>query len=547
MSSPNRGTPDSPSRQLLRELSQLAISAQEGFYAQLDKDTEEREKLHIQALAQAAEKHDRVRQSVELERRRLEAHIEAERARRENEAKKEIDRQQRQEAQLKLEEKKREAERAKAIEAEQKQLAELEKTKTDAEAATKARDDQRKSDAAKRAQDEQDAQKRRADEAKSRAQQALNSAQASTQTQQNEPTNSLPPAQPATAGPSQGSTNSVPQAAPTLPTQSTPIAEWEAEHNRYLEIHTRLKDLRSYMLKTAQQHPQLKNTMGDMRRQLKKSVGQLTEGKGANRAPLQSILTILKSSLKTTDPSIPITPFLANPPPNPDPTSSSSPNGPALLIYLLNIFSKAIIAQWISEAGPSPKAADPIGVIASHVFAHPELRWNNGTHSLIDILLAKFHKVCPPVFGIHGPETTVQGKERLGWQREEGGGPFVSQQRHFERMSGLGAGFASLSLRNYETARTLRNPFPDYHYWQALARIANVPPGELTQTHFVLLKAMVEGYEERFVRFYGGAAVAALRFVLVELPGRVPGGGGTAAKSLGGLVEVLRKDKKLVL
>lgn len=241
--------------------------------------------------------------------------------------------------------------------------------------------------------------------------------------------------------------------------------------------------------------------------------------------------------MSLAEPKIDITLFLATPPSHGD-----NPYGPALLVYLLNIFAKAIVSQFINEAGVSPKSADPIGIIASHIFAVTDFRWQG--LSLIDILLAKLHVACPPLFGIYGSESTSEGKRRLGWWLEEPGGPFVPVQRHNERMTGLGAGFAAISLRNYEKARA-ENPFPDYHYWKALAAISNVPPQEITQTHYVILKAMIEGYETKFIGFFGAAAVAALRHALIDLPRMGPPS--VAAKSLAGLADVLRMEKKLAL
>ena len=294
------------------------------------------------------------------------------------------------------------------------------------------------------------------------------------------------------------------------------------------------------MTKTAKERPDLKDVLGNMRRDIKKSVGQLIEGKGSNTKPLRTIIDILKRALTLPEPKINVTLFLAHAPA----TTPSDPNGPALMVYLLNEFSKYIIAQFIDEAGVSPKRADAIGVVASHIFALDFFRWQG--ISLIDILLAKMHVVAPALFGIYGPENTVQGKERLGWWREDGRheGPFVPEQQHFVRMTGLGAGFAALSLRNYEKAKA-ENPFPESHYWEAVAKITHVPPAEITQTHFVLLKALIENYETKFIGFYGGAAVAALREALIELPARCPRS--VASKSLAGLKDVLAREKKLFL
>lgn len=230
--------------------------------------------------------------------------------------------------------------------------------------------------------------------------------------------------------------------------------------------------------------------------------------------------------------------FLAIPP-----SHIKDTDGPALLLYLLNIFAKAVISQFIDEAGVSPKSADPVGTVASHIFALEAHRWNH--ISLIDILIAKLHVVCPVLWGAYGDETTNEGKRRLGWWREEQDGPWVSEQRHHERMTGLGAGFASISLRNYEKA-TSENPYPHIHYWKSLANFINMPPENLTPTHFVVLKAMLENNEARFLEFFGDVALVVLRHAIIELPNKALQQG-AAVKALAGLAQVLSRDKKITL
>ena len=201
------------------------------------------------------------------------------------------------------------------------------------------------------------------------------------------------------------------------------------------------------------------------------------------------------------------------------------------------------MSQFIDEASISPRIADPIGTIASHIFSLADFRWHGVT--LIDILIAKMHVVCPVLWGIYGDESTAQGKVRIGWWREEKDGPWVSEHRHKERMTGLGAGFAAIALRNYEKAR-MDNPYPNTKYWQSLAYIVNTPPAEVTTTHFVVLKAMIENYEGKFLEFFGDAALAALRWALVDFPAHAVQQG-MAARALTTLVEVLRREKKLYL
>lgn len=232
--------------------------------------------------------------------------------------------------------------------------------------------------------------------------------------------------------------------------------------------------------------------------------------------------------------------FLANPP---SPLPSSDTKAPGLLIYLVNILAKAVISQFINEAGVSPKTADPVGVLASNIFALDDFRWQG--ISLIDILISKMHVVCPVLWGIYGDESTAEGKSRLGWSREEENGHWVSEQRHQERMTGLGAGFASLALRKYEKARA-ENPYPNFKYWQSFAAIVNVPQRSITATHLVVLKAMIEGSESKFLELFGNAGLVALRVALIEYPAKVSRLT-VAAKALAGLADVLRRDKKLNL
>lgn len=245
----------------------------------------------------------------------------------------------------------------------------------------------------------------------------------------------------------------------------------------------------------------------------------------------------LKKATIATEPTIDITMFLASPP-----SQLANPKCPALLVYLLNIFAKAIVAQLIDEASVKPQIADNVGTVASSLFAIDPFRWQG--ISFIDILISKLHVVCPVLFGIYGEENSAAGKDRIGWSREEPNGPFIPQQQHFGRMTGLGAGFAAISLRNYEKAAAT-NPYPEYHYWKCLARITNTPPNRITQTHFVVLKAMIEGHEDRFLMFYGDAARAALRHALIEVPKRSPQS--VASKALAGLVDVQRREQKLHL
>ncbi|KAL8687503.1 MAG: hypothetical protein Q9218_006345 [Villophora microphyllina] len=509
--SPWRSAKDSPSRQLLWELSQLSIIRQEDLYEQLDRESEERDAIYKHANAIANARHEQVRKEAEAEKDRLEQE------------------QERKEAEARLEEERKHQARAEQEKVEKRHAAERAETAARAErAATQEREaeqarqkiekDRQEAQAAKLKKEAQEAEARTKAEAERKSKEAAVAAiaRSSQRAQSTVATLSKPNA-----------------SASTAPVRS---AERESEHQRYVEIHKTLKEMRRSMTQQAKQDPKLKSRMGDMRREIKKSIGQLREGKGVNAIPQSSIQKSLKEAINSfPQPTISAARFTTYP--------NQDTQVPALLIFLLNHLSKAVISQLIKEAAVAPKIADPIGTIAVSIFANNDFRVNG--NSLIDILIAKMHVVCPPLFGIYGPDNSDEGRTRLGWWREVPGGPWINDQTHQDRMTGLGAGYAALTLRNFEKAKAT-NPYPPYHFWRAITAILNVPAGHVTETHLVLLKALLTNSEARFMEFFGEPAKKILQFAIKEYPKRAPKGS-VAAAVLSNLGDTLKKDKKLYL
>ena len=275
MASPYKLAKDSPSRQLLWELGQLAISTQEGFYAHLDRESHEREALHQQALAAATAKHESVRRTAEQYRERLEEQIQAERKRREDEEQKELEKLRREKVEQEIAERKREVERARTIELEEKRIAEVKRLEKESADRRKAERERQDAETAKRREEDRKETARPKDKA------AAADVRLSESTATAQKTRSPPAVQAPAPIPAPPPAPSVEQSTPT--TQRIQSAHVEAEHSRYLEIHRALKEFRKYMILQAKQNAQLKGAMGDMRREIRKSVGQLRDGKGANK------------------------------------------------------------------------------------------------------------------------------------------------------------------------------------------------------------------------------------------------------------------------
>ncbi|QPG96798.1 hypothetical protein C2857_005286 [Epichloe festucae Fl1] len=316
--------------------------------------------------------------------------------------------------------------------------------------------------------------------------------------------------------------------------------------DRYIQIHQALKQLRKDLATESKvAGSPLKGSVGFIRRELRVTIGQLTGDRGANVHVTSQIMALLRQSLdgQLPSPMVDGSQFVATPrQPSTEDVPNNGPTIPSLFVYSINIIAKGIIGQFINECKANPKAADPIGVFTAQVFSHKDFSWRG--QSLMDILLAKFRVACPVLFGSRGNDKSDMGKQALGWKRD-GPSSWVEEHKHHDIMAGLGTGFASISLRDFSKA-SKANPYPPTNYWKAFACIVNSPPNEISDTQLVVLRFMINGYEQRFLNFYGNAAVVALRLALVEFPKKAPANSSSAG-SLRALGETLRSVGGLAL
>lgn len=250
---------DSPSRQLILDLSheleqcrlytadikKAKIYERRSFYENLDRIDREREAEHNAALDLVEANHARIREEAEETLRKHLAAEEERRIRKEEKARKEKERREK-EAAEKL---RREQEEAARVEAEKKaKEEEKRKAAEEAERVRKAEEE------AKRKREEEE-KRRKEEEARKAAQEAAQrkAKEAEAERQKQFGTGRLT----------------------------------EAEvrvHMRYLELHQHLKKFRQWLREQGKQNPTVKHQTGEIRRSIKKSIGQLREGKGANKA-----------------------------------------------------------------------------------------------------------------------------------------------------------------------------------------------------------------------------------------------------------------------
>jgi nucleoporin GLE1 len=506
---------ESPSRKLALEFNlRLSISDSQ-FNEKLDQDAAERAKRHAEQLAYAAEEHERVFRTAKLEIERLALEEEHARLRHEETQRREIERLR--------EEKAREEEQAhrRALEAKQREE----------EAARQAAERQKKlqeAEARIRAQKEQEAAAER--QKKEKAEADRKSAEAAAAAAVAEKARQQAPQQPApqpTVAPAQ-------VAAPKSTTSApAPTTSFEQLHSQYLQLHQRMKEFRkTFWEEHKKPSSPLKGPVGDARRALRTRLGQINVERKDSAAAIKRLRTeCFDTALTTPGPMIDIRPYIVSHQ-IPQLANENDAAYPAFLLYVWICFEKFLIKQFEKEAANTDgRIIQEIGLIAASLFGDQKYMWNG--LPLTDIVLAKLHKACPPLFGIRGTMDTKEGRLRLGW------GESSTPESYSQRMRGIGAGYASMSLRSFASKTPA---IATSEYWRAIVSICNTPPDQLWPGHFAILSGLIRDYYKKFIQFYGVPARAVLRRAIVDLPARAPARCKDAASTIAVLHENWKRE-----
>ncbi len=273
---------DSPSRQLqfelerafsqihLQETERQKLHAYQRRQQQEELDAKEnaQAEVHLTELNVAKARHEAIRQQAEAA---LQAHIkqeEEERRRREEEQKRLEEEERRRKAE---EEARRRAEQERRVREEKERREREEKARAEAERLAIYEKQKAEAEDKRRQEREATEQKERDEKVKADQDAALKKQQ---QQQQEEDkaaatANAVPPP---------------PLATPAPHSKGQPwSADPEPRHQSYLALHKKLKAFRKDFWEKAKKNPALKPHVGDMRRSMKTSVGQLTDDKVGNK------------------------------------------------------------------------------------------------------------------------------------------------------------------------------------------------------------------------------------------------------------------------
>ncbi|KAJ4367423.1 hypothetical protein N0V83_007005 [Neocucurbitaria cava] len=511
---------ESPSRQMALEFNlRLSISDRD-FNEKLDQAAAERAKLHSEQLTRAAEEHKRVLRGAELELQRIALEEEQAKLRREEAQKAEIER-------LKQEKARQEAEA---------QRRGLEAKRREEEAARQAADHQKKiqeAEARLRAQKEQEAATQRQKQEKAAADRKAADAAATAEKARAQQVVQQPALQPA--------------AKPALPTATVAKPSINAQasssnveqlHAKYLELHLRMKEFRiAFWNEHKKPQSPLKGPVGDARRALRTRLGQINVERKDSVAAIKRLREeCFDMALKSQGPMIDIRPYIVAHQ-IPQITNEAEAAYPAFLLYIWICFEKFVLKQFEKEAANEDgRIIQEIGLIAASLLGDQKYMWKG--IPLTDIVLAKLHRACPPLFGIRGTMNTAEGRLRLGWM------PTSSLDAYNQRLRGMGAGYAAMALRAFASKAPA---FPQSEYWRAIASLCNTPSEHLWPGHFAILNGLMRDYHKKFLAMYGIPARGVLRRATIDLPARAPARCKDAAGTVSVLPEAWKKEDRIYL
>lgn len=497
----------------------LSISDR-NFNEQLDQAAAERARLHEEQLARAAEEHAKVLRGAELELQRLSLEEEKLRLRSQEEQQRAIEQLQREKAQQQADAHRRQLEAQQREEEIARQVAEHQKKLQEAEARQKAQREQEA--AAERQRKEQEEADRRAKETadaaeKTRVQQAAQQA-----AQQ-------PPAQAAPAVATQ------PTAAAKAPVSTqAPNDNINHIHTKYLELHQRMKEFRvAFWNQNKKAGQPLKEPVGNARRNMRLKLGQINVARATSQLAIKSLRAdSFDVALNTPGPTVDIRPFLVSQT-IPPLANEAEAQYPAFLLYMWIMFEKFLLKQFEKEAANEDgRIIQEIGLIAASLFADQRYMWKGV--SLIDVLLAKMHHICPILFGVRGSMNSVEGQKCLGWMPIDKQPP--TGEIYMQRIRGLAAGYAAMSLRAFKTVPAL----PMSEYWRVIVLVCNTPPEDMYPGHFAILNGLLRDFYKKFLSFYGVQARGVLRRAIVDVPARAP----PRCKEAAGIISVFQEQWK---
>lgn len=256
---------------------------------------------------------------------------------------------------------------------------------------------------------------------------------------------------------------------------ATAFTNWPEVNADFQEHKKTIADIKTNILAPVTSTKELKSFCFQAKRKIKPKLGQLTDSQAQLEKMYNEIVAVI--------------------------TECQSFNELAYM-WILNFFSKSLVAQAETETIVSIQSALPLGRLGAMLMVRFK--------ELSKLLLARFVKKCPFVIGFSCPIDTEEGRLRMGWKRS--GDKWEDPSTYAERVSGICAVWTVMSISQINTNNE-PHPYPISNSWKFLARMANTKTDVLDNSHFSLVATWWDIASDAFVKAYGKQGVKLLQAI----------------------------------
>lgn len=254
---------------------------------------------------------------------------------------------------------------------------------------------------------------------------------------------------------------------------ATAFTNWGEVEKEFLKHKEQIADIKTNILAPVTNNKSLKSVCFQAKRKVKPKLGQLTDSLGQFSKLFQELVEVVEECKNTHE---------------------------LVYLWILNFFSKSVVAQAETETTVSLQSAVPLGRLAvSMIIKFEPLR---------DLLIARFVKKCPLVIGYSCAVDTEEGRLRMGWKRK--GDKWEDPAVYAERLSGISAVWTAMTLSDIDTQGT-PHPSPLSDSWRFLARMCNTQLKILDNVHFAVVAIWWDIASDTFSKKYGKQGMKLLR------------------------------------
>lgn len=248
-------------------------------------------------------------------------------------------------------------------------------------------------------------------------------------------------------------------------TSAAAFTSWRDVDKEFLQHKQTITDIKANILAPVTNTKELKSFCFQTKRKIKPKLGQLTDSQTQLVKLYNEIAAIIEECKAANE---------------------------LVFLWILNFFSKSVVAQAETETIVSIQSALPLGKLAVMLMLRFE--------PLYKLLLARFVKKCPFVIGYSCAIDTEEGRLRMGWKRS--GEKWEDPSAYAERLSGICAVWAVMTISQVET-NGQPHPYPIANSWRFLARMANTNAEILSNAHYSVVANWWDVASATFAKAYG--------------------------------------------